>query len=476
MSGTAPSSSPRRKRSLSSMAAAAADDDQDLADTRLKRAPIAEENLEAKARKRQAREQKAKYAALGSEPPPTMSNGRRRWEYIIRFQQHKLQSGGNDVQPQAGAVPVELPDYSPEGFSTSTWRIGDVVRQVAAASAKATGNYYGEVKPLRQQQQQQNGAWPASSSSASVPLPDCGQQQQASALWSGIPPIRRLSGQAVAYSPYPMTPPMDDFQPNGRSPIQRGSDGLGLYGADQPWMLPPTATNAGSSPLPIPTSTEFSSWQSQRTVTVHRAPKPYPHAVSARPSPLPFIPPMTFQHPYPPSPQMAAVRQFGGAFPPAVATQPPPVPLYAPNPTRPARTCSFIRQVNASPPQQHSAAMGGNDCAGDQPRRDSETSNGSGWSLPPPPVAPSGPAPSLILSPPDDPQQSLQPIPGSLSAPQNSPAVAAPPMLPSTSWTGSLYTPVMRTVASFQGSDSWPTTSSGGHAHSTPDLYSQERW
>ncbi|GAA5880611.1 hypothetical protein JCM3774_004751 [Rhodotorula dairenensis] len=532
MSGTdtAPTSSPRRKRSMSSMATS---DGADFDDSRLKRAPIAkircdgnqpscsnctkhrkigctyvrvtpEENLQAKAKKRAAREHKAKYAALGLDPPPTMNTGRRRWEYTIRFQQQKLHgrngsgSGGGsnaaEQEGEAGPSSAELAEYSPEGFSTSSWRIGDVVRQAAAhpantvTPAEQRREYYSE-----QAQQQDPPCWAGSPLQKHAGSPQWPPPPVPGPLPYSAPPVMRPSGPVLAYTPYPLTPPMDEQQSDKGSPAANGSvgatapaaaGGLGLYASERSWMLRPTVS--GTGPVPVASGSQFSSWQSQRTVTIQRAPKAVVH-VPVKPAPLPFIPPrQQVAVPYP-SPH-GPTHHFPMGLPAPVSVQPPPVPLYAPNPTRPARTCSFIKQVGSPPlpplseydsPQARAAVK--------MEKADSEGPASTGmlvpvapeWCLPPPlePHSAAEQGPSLILSPPDHPQPILQG-----TAPRDSPAVSAASMMPSTSWTGSLYTPMMRSVASFHG-DEWSSTYGPvGHqqhhhgAHLTPDMYSHAGW
>lgn len=466
-----------------------------------------EENLEAKARKRLAREQKAKYAALGIEPPPTLNTGRRRWEYNIRFQQQKLNNerrgssssssatpGGQPSEP-AGA-PEALGDYSPEGFSTSTWRVGDMVRQAAShpaavpTPAETRREYYGQVKP-------QGGEWAASTTTTMR------------AKYLDSQPGRRASGPVAAYSPYPLTPPMEDYHPGETAPALsvgasagaggNSGSGLGMYAAEEgSWMLPPSMVNGAGTSRPDPTGSHFSSWQSQRTITVQRVPKSLAQVqhVPVEPTPLlPALPPvhhhLHHHHhhhseggPYPTSPHGGGSSQqqqlFPTGLPAPVSVQPPPVPLYAPFPTRPARTCSFIQQVGSpAPPSSETGSP-------HAPHTHAAPAS-SEWCLPPPvePYPPAVQGPSLILSPPDHPQHAFhhqhhqhQHQHHYDGAPQrDSPAISAAPMLPSTNWNGSLYaTPVMRQVGSFQG-DEWSGPSAGDQQpHSTPDLYSQTGW
>lgn len=303
-----------------------------------------------------------------------------------------------------------------------------------------------------------------------------------------VPRMMRPSGPVAAYTPYPLTPPMDEQQADEGAPVvnsdaEAAVAGLGLYASERSWMLPSAATGIGAGAVSVASGSQFSSWQSQRTVTVQRAPKTVVY-VPVKATPLPFIPPrQQVAVPYP-SPH-GPTQPSPTGLPAPVSVQPPPVPLYAPNPTRPARTCSFIQQVGSPPPPSAEIAFA-------QARESEPTSSGllvstgaPEWCLPPP-VEPHSAAehgPSLILSPPDHPQPILQG-----TAPRDSPAVSAPCMMPSTSWTGSLYTPMLRSVASFP-SDEWSSAygavihhhhaaaaAAAAPVHSTPDMYSHAGW
>jgi hypothetical protein len=371
-----------------------------------------------------------------------------------------------------------------------------MVRQAAShpaavpTPAEARREYYGQVKP-------QGGEWAASTTTTMR------------AKYLDSQPGRRASGPVAAYSPYPLTPPMEDYHPGeGASAPSGGAgagggSGLGMYAAEEgSWMLPPSTSNGGAGASRAdPSGSHFSSWQSQRTITVQRVPKSLAQVqhVPVKPAPLlPLLPPVHHHHhqhhhhrseegPYPPSPhggggssqqQQQQQHSFPTGLPAPVSVQPPPVPLYAPNPTRPARTCSFIQQVGSPAPP--SSSENGSPHA---PPHAHAAPAASEWCLPPPvdPYPPAVQGPSLILSPPDYPQHVFhhqhqhQHHHHDGAPPRDSPAYSAPPLLPSTSWNGSLYTtPVMRQVGSFQG-DEW-SASGPGPAHSTPDLYSQTGW
>ena len=382
-------------------------------------------------------------------------------------------------------MPETLGDYSPEGFSTSTWRVGNMVRQAAShpaavpTRAETRREYYGQVKP-------QGGEWAASTTTTRAKYLDS-------------QPGRRASGPVAAYSPYPLTPPMEDYHPgeaaasgpSGGAGAGGGGSGLGMYAAEEgSWMLPPSTSNGGAGASRAdPSGSHFSSWQSQRTITVQRVPKSLAQVqhVPVKPAPLlPLLPPLHHHHhqqqrhhthseggPYPSPHGGGSNQQFPTGLPAPVSVQPPPVPLYAPNPTRPARTCSFIQQVGSPAPA--SSSENGTPHAAPA---------SSDWCVPPPvePYPPAVQGPSLILSPPDYPQhvfhhqhQHQHQHHHHHDGPRDSPAISAPPMLPTTSWNGSLYaTPVMRQVGSFQG-DEW-SAGGGQQPHSTPDLYSQTGW
>lgn len=412
-----------------------------------------EENLEVKARKRLAREQKAQYKALGIDPPPKLNVGRRRWEHNIRFEQQKLRGASMPQQQQQQQQPARSSEpvvaSPPQGFSTTTtttttWRLGDSIQGPTPLSAPvATEERRGYFEHLE----------PATRS----------EQPQAPLSYT-FPPVKPLCGPMPAYSPYPLTPPMDEYQPG---PRLDGNNALGLfsppepYGNNSPWLSPsPTAPVFATSRVP--------SLRLQRSVAFRPAPKPLQH-VPPPPEPLPFVPSPLQVVPYP-SPQMST-QFLPLALPSSAPLLPPPAPLYAPDPLRPAATCDFIPRVAAtpplserercSPPQQHEQ----------EDPLSTSTSLLSG--------GPSISMPLSILAQAEYPQTDFGHSAAAVAdaSPYGEvPAVsAAPTMFPSTSWSGSLYMPNARhPAAASYATESWLVEER--HAHSTPELYSSAGW
>ncbi|GAA6014947.1 hypothetical protein JCM8202_004828 [Rhodotorula sphaerocarpa] len=492
MDASSASSSPRRKRSAKSLALS--DDDDDLSNEALKRVSIAkircdgkqpscstcvknrktgctytrvtpEENLEVKAKKRLAREQKAHYKALGIEPPPKLTVGRRRWEQNIRFEQQKLR-GVSQSKEQDGA---ELGDQqaaaammgSPAGFSTSTWRIGDVVRQIAYSAPATT---------------QEASGYFASNQTTSMPPrgPYFNSASQAPMAYS-FPPMKPFSGPLPAYSPYPLTPPME---PGQTSPMLDGNNALGLFsppavaGVAHDWIA---QAHAAAAAMPtVLASARVPSLRLQRGATFQPAPKPLAQ-VPAQPEPLAFVPSsqpaQACSVPYP-SPVTSA-RLLPTSLPSSQSYFGPPVPLYAPNPTRPAATCDLIARIGASPPPQQSQTCE----AGVKAKKEASMPAHSRTSPPPSSLGPAADASTTTSG-------AVAGFPSSTST--SGPAYASPaddstmsiatavPMLPSTSWSGSEHTPLMRSAPASYAADNWPL--SEPHAHSTPEVYSQAVW
>ncbi|GAA5883992.1 hypothetical protein JCM3774_004571 [Rhodotorula dairenensis] len=489
---------PRRKRSAKSMAIS---DDEDAAGEGLKRVSIAcvtcrrrkircdgrqpacttctknrktgctyvrvtpEENSEVKARKRLAREQKAQYKALGIEPPPKLHVGRRRWEHTIRFEQQKLR--GVTVQPPTTAS--EAGPYSPESYSTSTWRLGDVIRPTVPQSAPvATQERRGYFE--RPELARASATYPGTTVeavAAPAPVPSY-----------AFPPVKPMP----AYSPYPLTPPMDEYQPE---PRLDGTNALGLfsppaaYHNGSPWLSPA----AGTAPAPVFATSRVPSLRLQRSANFQPVPKPLTY-VPAQPEPLALVASPRDVVPYP-SPQ-ASAQFLPIALPsPGSLAPPAPAPLYAADSTRPPATCDFIPRVGATPPRSERELSL-------PPSREQENLGVIATATPFLPVPESGtemmdtaPMPISILAQAAYPQKDLQLATVASTAMSCEtpapPTAVAPSMFPSTSWNdGSPFMSTARPAAAY-ASDCWLGGSGDGggidtHAHSTPELYSSAGW
>lgn len=421
-----------------------------------RRADRREENLEVKARKRLAREQKAQYKALGIEPPPKLNAGRRRWEHNIRFEQQKLRgvSMPQQQQPAGASEPVVTP--SPQGFgtkTTTTWRLGDSIQgptpQSAPVATEERRGYFEHFEPATRS----------------------GQPQ--APLSYAFPPVKPVCGPMPAYSPYPLTPPMDEYQPG---PRLDGNNALGLFsppepygnGNNSPWFSPsPTAAAA-----PVFATSRVPSLRLQRSVAFQPAPKPL-HHVPASPESLSFVPSPRQVVPYP-SPQMST-QFLPVPLPVGLSVNspllPPPAPLYAPDPTRPAATCDFVPRVAATPP------LSERERSSPPPEQEDDplTTNASLLS------AASVNMPLSVLAQAAYPQtdfgHSVAAATAAATTSYEAPAVSAPTMFPSTSWSGSLYMPNARhpsAAAASYPTESWLVDDT--HAHSTPELYSSAGW
>lgn len=426
------------------------------------RCVCSEENFEVKARKRLAREQKAQYKALGIEPPPKLQAGRRRWEHNIRFEQQKLR-GVTAQQPCRASEPVVC---APERHAASTWRIGDVISPVVPQSAPVAAEerrgYFERPKLGR------------TSTTVHCEAPvEAGLQAPSSSY--AFPPVKPMP----AYSPYPLTPPMDEYQPE---PRLDGTNALGLfsppaaYHHGSPWLSPA----AGMASAPVFATSRVPSLRLQRSANFQPIPKPLTY-VPAQPEPLAFVASSRDVVPYP-SPQ-ASVQFLPIALPSPGSLAPPlpSAPLYAPDPTRPAATCDFIPRVAATPPRSERETSLAPPPMPREPESLDEvamtSSYLSGREGGVQPVETDTAMPISLLAQAAYPQNDLYatttaaamaceaPTPGTSSAPA---------MFPSTSWNGSLFMPSARSAASY-ASDGWlgPVDT---HAHSTPELYSSAGW
>ena len=416
-----------------------------------RRADRREENLEVKARKRLAREQKAQYKALGIEPPPKLNAGRRRWEHNIRFEQQKLRgvSMPQQQQPARASEPVVAP--SPQGFSstttTTTWRLGDSIQgptpqSAPVATEERRGYFDAHLEPATR------------SGPPQAPLS------------YAFPPVKPVCGPMPAYSPYPLTPPMDEYQPG---PRLDGNNALGLFSPPEPYGNGPHSPWLSPSPVaaPVFATSRVPSLRLQRSVAFQPAPKPL-HHVPPPPEPLSFVPSPRQVVPYP-SPQMST-QFLPLALPATAPLLPPPAPLYAPDPARPAATCDFIPRVAATPPLSERERSS----PPPPPQQEQEDPLSASASL-----LSGGPSVSMplsVLAQAEYPQTDFghSAVSAAATTSYEAPAVSAPTMFPSTSWSGSLYMPNARHPSASYPTDSWLVEDT--HAHSTPELYSSAGW
>lgn len=430
------------------------------------RAADSEENLEVKARKRLAREQKARYKALGINPPPKLNVGRRGWERTIRFEEQKLrgipEKKKHEDQAKTGDSSTE--EWSPEGFSTSTWRIGDVVRQ--AAYEASTPETLARFEPVEQPTMPLLPPPPPPFVASGVP--------QALPTYAFPPPLKQFSGPIPAYSPYPLTPPMDDdFQP-----IQTidGNNALGLFSPPvstanvSDWITRAHAT-AHTMP-PVYATARVPSLNPPRAAAFQPAPKPIAPHFPPQPDPLAYVPQaqqVACVRPPPipyPSPQTSH-KLLPVALPPApVPAMPEPVRLYAPNPLRPAATCSFIARIGTTPPppppQAHEASPTpkyAQQAMRFQPGPQREVPGG-------------GESPAAAYASHD--QHTI--VQAGRYAEDSQASFIAPAVTHSSSWQGAQHAsatgpnPTASVSTAYNLHDTWPLY--GSHAHSTPEVYS----
>ncbi|GAA5981314.1 hypothetical protein JCM10908_004065 [Rhodotorula pacifica] len=485
---SSPASAPRRKRSVKSMAIS---DGEDPVGEGLKRVSIActtcrrrkircdgrqpacttctknrktgctyvrvtpEENLEVKARKRFAREQKAQYKALGIEPPTKLNVGRRRWEHNIRFEQQKLRGVAPVVQQQS--PPPDLAACSPEGFNTSSWRFGGVGRaaipHTVPVAVEERCGYFEQPERILM---------------SSSPVGRLDAQPQAPTTYT-FPPVKPLSGPMPAYTPYPLTPPMDEYQP---APRLDGNNALGLFSPTEPYSHSPWMPSGAVTSPPVFATSRVPSLRLQRSANFQPVPKPLT-SVPPQPEPLQFVPAPPRPQPQPlqqqpqlvpyPSPNLSS-RLLPVGLPASTTSPllPPPAPLYAPNPTRPATTCDSVPQVAVTPPLSER----------DHSQPPFEQHDASSFAHSYGTLAGASTAPTTTVLTQTEFAQSDAHLAG-LYEPASTATASAPPMFLSTSWNGSLYTPNARHVASYQV-EPWQVAET--HAHSTPELYSHTGW